>query len=115
MHTAGPWEFQICRDPEAWAHSTHAGRPCWCYVITAPAGAQVQGLVALTPSRYAEHELCDEANARLIAAAPQMFQALTTVQGLLRQIQAGTGPDSERVTEALTAVNGALAIAMGDD
>jgi hypothetical protein len=73
-HTPGPWAYGVTEtegDPNC-----DDGRGFRCYAISAPAGSVVRGLIAKTPARYAEFESGDEANARLIAAAPELLSAL---------------------------------------
>jgi hypothetical protein len=66
-HTPGPWKverhgmnFQDCdTDTEIWNQNTH---------------------IATINEAHGQHEVDDQANARLIAAAPEMLDALIMIQ-----------------------------------
>lgn len=81
---------------------------------------------------YGKHDVCTmlpdngrtsrvkEANARLIAAAPEMFEALDHISGLCRALRSG-GPDpmdlqelSDALHEAVDMANAAISRATGE-
>jgi hypothetical protein len=68
-HTPGPWECEpspLWKTAHIWARNT---------------GGKVSGVVATIHADWAHESQCEEqaSNARLIAAAPEMYQALQAV------------------------------------
>ncbi len=108
-HTPGPWAYGVTEtegDPNC-----DDGRGFRCYAISAPAGSVVRGLIAQTPSRYAEFESGDEANARLIAAAPDMMTALIEAHAAITYMM--SNDDCGGASNALEQVVAAIAKAEG--
>ena len=74
IHTPGPWDIEKC--PEAQAVTD--GRD-WPWLVTYNDG-EYEGHLALVQTQNAE------ANARLIAAAPDLLEALEGIAALLEQL-----------------------------
>lgn len=94
-HTPGPWAYQ--EDSDAYTH-----------IVRGPGNGFICQLAQTTSAEI-------EANARLIAAAPEMFEALDTIGGLSRALRQG-GPDpmdlqglSDALEEAIDLANSLVA------
>lgn len=94
-HTPGPWAYQ--EDSDAYTH-----------IVRGPGNRFICQLAQTTSAEI-------EANARLIAAAPEMFEALDTIGGLSRALRQG-GPDpmdlqglSDALEEAIDLANSLVA------
>ncbi len=102
-HTPGPWKWS--------GEYTHpCGKPAWTLL-----GRHGLYGILTCDQGSAPQDLNDEANARLIAAAPEMFEALDTIGGLSRALRQG-GPDpmdlqglSDALEEAVDLANSLVA------
>lgn len=105
-HTAGPWAY----------HSRHAGLGRSTHAITS-LSAPHAGHVAFVYSKEGAGNGSGEANARLIAAAPDMLAALRTLEHAAAfvpvQDNSNANPDAVRLRAALTEARAAIAKAEG--
>ena len=105
MHTPGPWTLSDVVNPTP-------------RMVTIPiAGGEVIWTV-YGPTKDHRHDavadlIGTEANARLIAAAPQLLAALHSAASCLIAIQAGVGPAPDAAA-TLRTVRAALAAARGE-
>ena len=101
-HTPGPWTFST--DPEGWSYYIHQadGAPY------TPEYSDVAG-VKIGNTVTGERKEIQEANARLIAAAPDLLEALEELvqrrKSVVEQTGRGTIEGSDnRYTKAVTAI-----------
>lgn len=88
VHTAGPWQVTEWEDGEVWVQKLEEGE-LWPIATTEP--------------EHASHEV-RQANARLIAAAPAMFEELRLLNAWFRlMVGAAIDSGSEPVGEWLRA------------
>ena len=116
-HTPGPWTLETVRTQSGICHKIGPFPPKTHHVHSLPRHAC---LYADYPSSSdpADQEL--EANARLIAAAPDMLEALDNIGGLSRALRV-SGPDpmdlqglSDALEEAVNMAHAAIAKARGE-
>ena len=101
QHTTGPWGYQVPMGPEILSIVTNPDGEAYEWVHVAQIGTDpVEGEAPIT---FAEHE----ANARLIAAAPDMLVALLAAELVLSQGAAREG------SLVLLGIRAALAKAQG--
>lgn len=89
-HTPGPWKRDICQVDKSWLK----GRLSECVISP-------QGIVAVTGE--------GDADARLIAAAPELLDALQAMLAQLRK-----GPYAFKDSDALRSARAAVAKATGE-
>jgi hypothetical protein len=77
-HTPGPWEYVPSTEHHGpYVESSVGGTICDCYVMSNPSAPSVRNGGDSKPISFF-HEMADP-NARLIAAAPEMLEALRAV------------------------------------
>ena len=92
-HTPGPWEYVPSTEHHGpYVTNQWGGDICDCYAMSNPASLSVRNGGDSRPIHF-QHEAAD-ANARLIAAAPQMLEALRLVSDRLPNF-----PDPDAVEE----------------
>lgn len=106
--TPGPWAAEI-----VWGDDQTASTPRaeWTGVHIGPEDDEAPGRVHGT---FIEGHFVNEpaeANANLIAAAPELYESLLTASSWLRTL---SGPDDPIITEVLAAASAALAKARGE-
>jgi len=116
-YTPGPWEYV----PSTEHHGPYVSGPCFgdicdCYVMSNPAALSVRN----GGDSYPIHHQPDnaDANARLIAAAPDLFEALLAVNVLISEGAAqgfrwDIGDWAERLFHSQQATSAALKKAAG--
>jgi hypothetical protein len=105
-HTPGPWVASVQRSREGsdlgWIVQHKNGRICWPSLAYSEPNAEAD---ASDPAR--------EANARLIAAAPDMYEALKEALQLFDLVTALDDQGSNALGQAEIAIRAALAKAEG--
>lgn len=89
QHTPGPWKVNGNIDWGRFCIDDEGGRP-----------------VATTEQRHGDHEFATNANARLIAAAPELLEAL---QAMFRTYNHGSNAVLNKARAAITKATGANA------
>ena len=109
-HTPGPWEWMDC---SLWGDETkavHNGKTCIeCGHSPAECGPAVLGLAVQHLCDDGENWDCNEADRRLIAAAPEMLQAL---HAIVTELMDGDHYNAEQI--ARHAGRAAIAKATGE-
>jgi len=115
--TEGPWEYIPSTEHHGpYVAGPWAGDICDCYTMSNPRSLSVVNGGDSRPIHH-QHEKAD-ANARLISAAPEMFEALLTVNKLIAEA-ASTGFNchdgdwAERLFRSQQATSEALRKAVG--
>jgi hypothetical protein len=112
-YTPGPWTYQPACNYVGYSISPRGTLPTLA-AVERPVGGELLTIEAFNfPGET-------EANARLIAAAPEMFEALDHISGLCRALRSG-GPDpmdlqelSDALHEAVDMANAAISRATGE-
>ena len=101
-HSPGPWFLEGNWSPEAEAE---LGGWVSCFP---PAGMPI---FELTPVVGGREEIC--ANARLIAAAPELLEAVKDARSMLEHVEVIDGEDGDPLSKALARMDAAIAKATG--
>lgn len=114
MHTKGPWAATN-KEYGTWATDVRAGadgsgrRIATTFVLHAPAKKKGESLEAYR-ARYDNQGRINEANARLIAASPDLLEALIQAQSILKTLLPNW---SESVSRQIVLNDAAIAKATG--
>lgn len=81
-HTPGPWDYVPSNEHHGpYVTTEHGSTVCDCYCMSNPSGLSVRNGGNSKPIHHM-HEMAD-ANARLIAAAPELLEALKAAKRYL--------------------------------